>query len=310
MSEEISPTSAPKHLPVGTQVVTRVPVNEPGRVPHPAGAVGVVVHSSVDGTVRVRFLDGWEASLHRDDLEIRKRFQRQAIHELEAEREDSDLFSCVIYKCVVGSRAYGLDGDESDTDIRGIFLPPADRHWSLLPLPEQIEKPESEEVYWELQKFLTLALKANPNILECLYTPLVLEATPLTQELLEMRKAFLSRLIYQTYNGYVLSQFKKLEADLRNRGEIKWKHAMHLIRLLQSGIQAMKQQRIQVRVDDRVREYLLRVRRGETSWEAVDAWRLQLHAEFDEAYAETKLPERPDYEAVNRFLIRARRSMV
>ena len=47
-------------------------------------------------------------------------------------------------------------------------------------------------------------------------------------ELLAMRGAFLSKLIYKTFNGYVLSQFKKLEQDLRAKGEIKQKHAMHL----------------------------------------------------------------------------------
>jgi predicted nucleotidyltransferase len=87
-----------------------------------------------------------------------------------------------------------------------------------------------------VQKFLTLALKANPNVLQCLYTPLVEMVTPLAEELLAMRVMFLSQFVYQTYNGYVMSQFKKLEQDLQNRGAIKWKHAMHLLRLLWSGI--------------------------------------------------------------------------
>ena len=45
------------------------------------------------------------------------------------------------------------------------------------------------------------------------------------------------------------------------------------------------------------------------SWDDVDAWRKELHADFERALAETKLPERPDYEAANRFLIKARREM-
>jgi hypothetical protein len=53
-----------------------------------------------------------------------------------------------------------------------------------------------EEAYWEMQKFIVLALKANPNILECLYTPLVEQVTPIAQELLDMRNIFLSKLIY------------------------------------------------------------------------------------------------------------------
>ena len=39
-------------------------------------------------------------------------------------------------------------------------------------VPGQLENLETEECYWELEKFLVLALKANPNILECLYTPM------------------------------------------------------------------------------------------------------------------------------------------
>ncbi len=72
----------------------------------------------------------------------------------------------------------------------------------------------------ELQKFLVLALKANPNVLECLYTPLVEHMAPLGPRSLAKREAFLSRLIYQTFNGYVLSQFRKLEQDLRTKGAV------------------------------------------------------------------------------------------
>ena len=63
-----------------------------------------------------------------------------------------------------------------------------------------------------------MALKANPNILECLHTPLVEHATPLAEELLaDRQRASSPSSIYQTYNGYVMSQFKKLEQDLRAR---------------------------------------------------------------------------------------------
>ncbi len=33
----------------------------------------------------------------------------------------------------------------------------------------------------------------------------------------------------------------------------------------------------------------------------------QLHQDFEHALAETKLPERPDYEVANHFLVKARR---
>jgi uncharacterized protein len=299
-------------LPRGTQVVTLVAkTDRTGAVTRDRGSVGAVVKVPADAThaYRVRFPDGSEASFRREDLAIRKQIQREGLESADMDAAYSELYDFVIYRCVVGSRAYGLDQEGSDIDRRGIYLPPADRHWSLQGSPEQIENDETQECYWELQKFLNLALKANPNVLECLYSPLVETATPLARELLAMRSNFLSRLIYQTYNGYVISQFRKLEQDLRTTGALKWKHAMHLVRLLLSGVTALKEGFIPVHVGDH-RERLLAIRRGETPWIEIDAWRLQLHREFDEALAATSLPERPDYASANAFLLRARRSMV
>lgn len=237
-------SSLPLILPIGTQVVTRVEVEgRAGEPARPVGAVGVVMQAPVDAShsYRVRFPDGQEVALRRHELAIRKQVQRDGLETVGAGSAEVDLCAYVIYRCIVGSTAYGLDDAGSDTDRRGIYLPPAELHWSLWGVPEQLENSDTEECYWEIQKFLTLALKANPNVLECLYTPLVETATSLAEELLEMRSIFLSRLVYQTYNGYVMSQFKKLEQDLRNRGEIKRKHAMHLIRLLLSGIAVLKE---------------------------------------------------------------------
>jgi len=175
--------------------------------------------------------------------------------------------------------------------------------------PGQLENPATQECYWEIKKFLDLALRANPNVLECLYTPLVEYATPLARELLSMRRAFLSRLAYQTFNGYVLSQFKKLEQDVRASGDIRWKHVMHMIRLLLSGIALLRDGELPVDVGAH-RDRLLAIRQATVPWDEVDAWRRELHREFDEVYRGTALPERPDHGAANRFLIRARRSML
>jgi predicted nucleotidyltransferase len=121
---------------------------------------------------------------------------------------------------------------------------------------KQLERQETQECYWELEKFLRLALRANPNVLECLYTPLVEEKSQLAEELLVMRDCFLTKQVYQTYNGYVMSQFKKLGQDLRNKGAIRWKHAMHLVRLLLSGITILLEGIVPVQVG-RHRDQLL-----------------------------------------------------
>lgn len=295
---------------VGTQIVTvRDVFGLGGKVLHPRGSVGVIVRSPTDleHSYRVRFPDGVEEPLRRDEVVMLAQYKEGEIGDSQISAARSDLFERLIFRCVIGSRAYGLDGEQSDTDYRGIFLPPAELHWSLYGVPEQLERHETQEHYWEVQRFLVLALKANPNVLECLYTPLVEKTTPLADELLQMREAFLSQLVYQTFNGYVTSQFKKMQADLRNQGQVKWKHVMHLIRLLISGIGVLRHGVVPVRVAEH-RDQLLAIRRGEVAWTETERWRLNLHEEFDRALAETKLPERPDYHRANEFLLKARRA--
>jgi hypothetical protein len=295
---------------VGTRVVTLVDVpGSAGLVLHPRGTVGVVVKSPTDleHSYRIRFSDGFEAPLKRNEVTMLARFKEGEIGDSSHAVAQADLYERVIYRCVIGSQAYGLANTESDVDRRGIYLPPADLHWSLYGVPEQLENHETQEAYWELQKFLVLALKANPNVLECLYTPLIEKVTPLAEELLGMKTIFLSRMVYQTYNGYVTSQFKKMQADVRNHGQVKWKHVMHLIRLLLSGIGVLREGFVSVKVDAH-RDRLLAIRRGEVPWEDGEKWRLSLHQEFNAAFETTKLPERPDYERANAFLLRARYS--
>jgi uncharacterized protein len=301
-----------KLLPIGTQVVTLSPEKGPkgDEVCHP-GSVGVVIGTAEKppDSYQVRLTNGSIVVFSRESLAVRKHFQLDSAHHGRTQEVQPDLNQYIIYRCVVGSRAFGLAEETSDFDRRGIFLPPAHLHWSLFGVPEQIENQETQECYWEIEKFLLLALKANPNILECLYTPSVELATPLAEELLSIRSIFLSQLVYQTYNGYVMSQFKKLSGDLRNKGAIRWKHAMHLIRLLVSGITILQEEFVPLRIEEH-RERLLEIRRGNVPWEEINAWRLRLHKDFEAVFASTRLPEYPDYERANEFLLKARRSMV
>lgn len=279
-------------IPEGTKVLTK-----------PNGRVGVVarVPDASNALYRVRFPDGPEEQFTRADLSIFKHFQA----EIPSRLDSSGLYRFVAYRCIVGSTAYGLDQAGSDVDRRGFYLPPADLEWSLAGVPEQLES-DDEEIYWEIEKFIRLALKANPNVLECLYSPLVETCTPLAQELLELRHIFLSRYVHRTYNSYVLSQFRKLEQDLRSKGKIRWKHAMHLIRLLLSGIVVLREGFVPLKVEEH-RATLLAIRRGEVPWEEVERWRLALHREMDEALTFTSLPELPDFNCANEFVVRARR---
>lgn len=301
-------------LPEGTRVVLRVDATASSRA-YPAGTVGVVVAAPTDAThsYRVRFADGDEGNFGRRELARLADVKDASIGVGEAPLADHGLDRFVVLRAVVGSRAYGLSNDASDEDVRGIYLPPAQRTWSLFDAPEQLEntgtpQEPADEVFWELRKFLLLALKSNPNVLEVLATPLVVASTPLADELRAGRRAFYSKLAYQTYSGYVLSQFKRMRQRLDRGLEPKWKHAMHLLRLQIAGARLLETGDLEVTVEGEDRERLLEIRAGAWSLEQVDRWRGELSERFERAFAVTQLPERPDHAWAETFLARARRA--
>ena len=78
------------------------------------------------------------------------------------------------------------------------------------------------------------------------------------------------------------------------------------IRLLISGIDVLREGKVTVEVGQQ-REQLLEIKRGEVPFAEADAWRKRLQVEFEQAFQQTTLPDRPDYERVNAFLIHARK---
>lgn len=127
------------------------------------------------------------------------------------------------------------------------------------------------------------------------------------RELLALREAFLSRQAHETFARYALGQRKKLDADARRHGAPRWKHAMHLLRLLMSSRDLLRAGALAIDVGEQ-REPLLAVKRGEVPWPKVEAWMSRLAAEVDEAAVRSPLPAEPDHARVEDFLVRVRRA--
>ncbi|MPY48282.1 nucleotidyltransferase domain-containing protein [Streptomyces acidicola] len=212
-----------------------------------------------------------------------------------------------IYACVMGSRAFGLATDDSDTDRRGVFLAPTPLYWRFEKPPTHVEGPAEEQFSWELERFCSLALRANPNILECLHSPLVEHVDDRGRELLSLRGAFLSRQVHETFVRYALAQRRKLEADVRKHGAPRWKHAMHLLRLLTSCRDLLRTGELTLDVGE-LRTPLLAVKHGEVPWSEVQSRMTRLAAEADEAATRSPLPPEPDRARVEDFLVRTRRA--
>lgn len=122
--------------------------------------------------------------------------------------DDLKKRNLIILKCISGSKAYGLDTPESDTDIKGVFLLPKKDYFGLNYIA-QISNPSNDIVYYELGRFMELLSVNNPNILELLNTPrkAVLFKHPYLEEI--KSELILSRLCKNTFGKFALSQIKK-----------------------------------------------------------------------------------------------------
>jgi len=114
----------------------------------------------------------------------------------------------MLLQCISGSKAYGLDTAQSDTDFRGVFALSKHDFYGLQ-YTEQASNESNDIVYYELKRFVELLGRNNPNILELLNTPAdkVLYRHPVME--LIHPEMFLSKLCLQTFAGYAQSQIKK-----------------------------------------------------------------------------------------------------
>ncbi len=114
----------------------------------------------------------------------------------------------LLLQCISGSKAYGLNTPQSDTDIRGIFYLSRSEFYGLS-YTDQVANPSNDIVYYEVKKYIELLSRNNPNILELLNTPpdCILYRHPILD--LVKPDIFLSKLCLQTFAGYALTQVKK-----------------------------------------------------------------------------------------------------
>ncbi|RYD82363.1 MAG: nucleotidyltransferase [Sphingobacteriales bacterium] len=114
----------------------------------------------------------------------------------------------IVFECISGSKAYGLELPHSDTDIKGVFILPKDMFYSLNYIP-QVSNESNDEVYYELRIFFELLIKNNPTLLEILGTPQesILYKHPIFDEI--KPEIFLSKLCKETFAGYAAAQIKK-----------------------------------------------------------------------------------------------------
>lgn len=205
----IDPLAVP--LPHGTEVTTRVDrLIGSRRVPQ--GVVGRVVAIRDDG-FDVLVTGVGVLRYAREELMPRRpgqvRFAEQRAADWDA------LRPCVILEATVGSRAWGLADEGSDTDLRGVFALPFPWTTGLVAPPQTLTSADGSVTYWEYRKAVHQAVRADPNTLELLFVHTARAADPIGEWLLEERDAFVSADLFGSFGRYAVSQLGKLARSAR-----------------------------------------------------------------------------------------------
>src|ERR1035438_9532002 len=85
----------------------------------------------------------------------------------------------LLFATISGAHLYGFPSPDSDYDLRGAHVLPAEEAVGLLPKRETIETGglrngvEMDLVTHDVLKFFTMLLKRNGYVLEQLYSPLI-----------------------------------------------------------------------------------------------------------------------------------------
>ena len=223
----------------------------------------------------------------------------------------------VLLKGVVGSTAYGLNHENSDVDYMGVFAAPTSEILGLDEVKESRVSKDPDTTLHEAKKFVTLCLNGNPSVSELLWLDKYEQMSDLGTMLVNLRRSFLSKArVRDAYLGYATSQFTRLKdrgdgsfsADTRKRTE---KHARHLVRLVEQGyhlyitgdlVVDLRSSASEITAE-RVFEMGQAIARDP---ERGEQYMRLAGVRFDQA--KSPLPERPDHEVVERWLLRVRRA--
>lgn len=238
--------------------------------------------------------------------------------------------SRVILRGYCGSTIHGTSvSGQDDRDELGVCVEPREYVIGLKHFETHVWRTQPEGVksgpgdldltIHSLRKYVRLAAHGNPTIITLLFLPdeFVLECDPLGFRLVQHRQIMLSRKAGVSFLGYMTAQRERLEGT--RGGRHGWRQALveqygfdtkyagHLIRLGYQGVEFMRSGVITLPMPQPMRDYVVAIRTGEVSLKEVLLRAGDLESDLryliDAPDTTSPLPEQPDYDAIDRFLI-------
>ena len=148
----------------------------------------------------------------------------------------------LLFATVSGAHLYGFPSPDSDYDLRGVHVLPADNVVGLDDGPFTIEVAENQPdleldlVTHDVKKFFDLLLRRNGYVLEQLLSPLVVHTTPEHEELKVIAQACVTRHHRHHYRGFAETQWTLF----RKEQPARVKPLLYVYRVLLTGIHLMR----------------------------------------------------------------------
>lgn len=223
------------------------------------------------------------------------------------------------YLVQMGSRAYGIETDDSDIDLYGWTIPPIEH---LLPHTigeirgfgrqlQRFEQYTEDHIFvgsneydisiYNVAKFFQLCMENNPNMIDALFVPpeCVLFSTPIGEAVRFERQKFLHKGCYHKFLGYAHSQMKKIK-NKNPQGKRKaivdkfgfdTKYASHLYRLANECEQILRTGDLDLKESS---DYMRYIRSGNVSLESLEDWFEAKKIELESLYQSSPLRHSPD----------------
>lgn len=238
----------------------------------------------------------------------------------------------VQYLTLMGSVAYGVSGDSSDSDVYGFCIPPKTmifphlsgeilgfgnqikrfEQWQEHHIKDEEVKKEYDFSIYSIIKYFQLCMENNPNMIDSLFTPqfCVLHSNRIGNLVRENRKIFLHKGSWHKFKGYAYSQLHKMSIKTPVEGskraanvkEVGFdsKFAYHICRLMDEVEQILTIGDIDLQ---RSKEYMKAIRRGEVSEEEIRNFFTTKEKTLELAYQNSSLPYSPEEGKVKELLL-------
>lgn len=231
--------------------------------------------------------------------------------------------------CYMGSISHGVYDEKTgidDVDVMNILVPPVH---NLLGLYEwshretkSIMQEEWDVTIYSIKKFIGLLLKGNPNVVGVLWLhpECYIDVSPEGKDLIAHREWFLFREMFKVFAGYAHDQIKKMthckyegymgekRKKLVDKFGYDCKNAAHAIRLLRMCIECLNTGEFNVYREDR--QELLGIKRGNWTQDQIERECNRLFQEAQEAYNHSKLPQWPEFEKAEKWLIETQKNLI